>query len=85
MASLERLEDAPFREALLELMARRLAIGRAVPTAIEYRARKRAGRTDLEPLLTELSRQRAEVAKRPSVLRVLDRFLEAAEIPKPEM
>jgi hypothetical protein len=81
MAALSRLEDAPFRESLLDLMARRLAIARAVPPSIEYRARKRAGREDLAPLLQELRRQRAEIAGKPSVLRALDRFLEEAGIP----
>jgi hypothetical protein len=85
MAALARLDDGPFRESVLDLMARRLAIARAVPPAIEYLARKRAGRTDLEPLVKELRRQRAEAEKRPSVLRALDRFLEAAEIPPPPL
>ena len=81
--ALAGLEDEPFRESVVDLMERRLAIARAVAPAIEYRARKRAGREDLEPLLEELRRQRAAVSGKPAVLRVLDRFLEEAEIPVP--
>ena len=83
IAALAQLADVPFRDALLELMARRLAIARSVTPVIEYRARLRAGRTDLEPVLDEIRRVRAEVAGIPSVLKALDRFLEYAGIPLP--
>jgi hypothetical protein len=81
MAALSRLDDGPFRDSLLDLMGRRLAIANVVPAAIEYRARERAGRTDLEPILEEIHRQRAEASKKPSVLGALDRFLGEAGIP----
>jgi hypothetical protein len=83
MAAISRLADVPFREALLELMARRLAIARSVTPVIEYRARQRAGRADLEPVLDEIRRVRSNVAGDPSVLRALDRFLSEAGIPLP--
>ncbi len=81
MAALSRLEDAPLRDSLLDLMGRRLAIANVVLVAIEYRARERAGRTDLEPILEEIRRRRAEASKKPSVLGALDRFLAEAGIP----
>jgi hypothetical protein len=75
MAALAGLADEPFRDELLEIMQRRLAIARAVPTTRELRARLAAGRTDLAPLIEQLRHERALAEGRPGVLLALDRFL----------
>ncbi len=83
IAALDGVVDPVFREALVEAMASRLAVARAVPLAVEYLARRKAGRTDLEPLLDGLRQERARVKDRPVALRMLDRFLDDATIPLP--
>jgi hypothetical protein len=75
MADLELLADEVFREELLEVMARRLAIARAVPSVRELRARLAAGRTDVETLVEQLRTERAQVRDQPTALLALDRFL----------
>jgi len=77
MAALAGLADVTFRAELLEMMARRLAIARAIPTTREILARQAAGRSDLGGLIAELNRLRA--AARPRSARLaLDRFLAVA-------
>lgn len=83
MERLARVRDALFRDELLELMARRLAVARALPVVVEALARHRAGREDLDELLEVLSRQRESVSRWPSAQRVLDRFLAAAGVTLP--
>jgi len=82
MADLARLADRPFRNDLLDAMARRLAVARAVPLAAEYRARISAGRRDLEDLLAALAREIASWDTRSSARRALVDFLEAADVPR---
>lgn len=80
MEALEGLADPAFRRALLEKMALRLAVARAIPLVLEYRARINAGREDALEVLDSIEEQRERVSARPEVLRALDRFLEAAEV-----
>ena len=79
MEALRRVQDAPFRDALLELMGRRLAIARALVPVQELRARQAAGRSDLAPLIEELERLR-RFATPLSARVALDRFLIAAGV-----
>ncbi len=86
MERVARVRDALFRSDLLDVMARKLAVARAVPVVIEALARHRAGREDLGELLEALSRQRESMSAWPSAQRALDRFLAAAGVtlPQPE-
>lgn len=86
MERVARVRDAPLRSDVLEVMARRLAVARAVPVVIEALARHRAGRQDLDELLEALWRQRESMSAWPSAQRALDRFLAAAGValPPPE-
>lgn len=80
MQALQSMHDRRFREDLLEIMGRRLAIARAMPVVQELRARRRAGRTDIEALLGQIRRERQRVETTPTIRLALDRFLEAAGI-----
>ena len=81
MAALEPLADTLFRDNLLRSMRRRLAIARALPLAIEYLARRSAGRPDAEVLLSRLREERSSWSSYPEALGALDTFLGAAGIP----
>ncbi len=82
MRALGRLQDRAFRDDLLETMARRLAVARAMPTVREIRARLAAGRQDVAALFEQLDDERARVMGQPGVLAALERFLSAAGIPE---
>jgi hypothetical protein len=82
MLALQQLQDRAFRDDLLETMARRLAVARAMPTVREIRARVAAGRQDIARLLEQLDDERSRVADRPGVLAALERFLAASGIPE---
>jgi hypothetical protein len=84
MERIGRARDSRFRDDVLEVMARRLAIARALPLVLELRARRRAGRSDLEELVGLLAREREGFARWPNAQRVLDRFLAACGIALPE-
>ena len=77
MAAISGLADEPFRIELLEVMARRLAIARAIPTTREILARQSAGRSDLAGLIAELNRLRGGTTPR-SARQALERFLAVA-------
>ena len=79
MRRLQGLADRVFRDELLEMMARRLALARAIPPVREILARQAAGRSDLEGLIAEVNRLRSR-AKRPTVRLALERFLHAAGV-----
>jgi hypothetical protein len=81
MEALSRLTDGAFRDDLLLVMRRRLAVARAMPPAVEYLARLRAGRPDAAELLHLLEAQRRDLAPHPDAARILDLFLDAAGIP----
>jgi len=78
MADLAGLQDELFRSDLLETMARRHAVARAIPTVRELRARIAAGRSDTSQLVEQLRHERQALSSRPGALRALDRFLAAA-------
>lgn len=77
MRGLEGLADVAFRDDLLEMMARRLAVARAVPVVLELRRRAAEDRDDTGAMLDVLARQRGE-AKGESAQAALDAFLDAA-------
>lgn len=89
MRDLEGLADSPFRADLLRVMARRLAVARALPVLrAMLRPDVRPG-VDRAALLEELGRQRAELGGAPDARDVLDRLLRLAGIapealPEPE-
>jgi hypothetical protein len=83
LALLARLHDTAFRDEMTAIMMRRLAVARAIPLVVEYRARVSAGRPDADALLDELQNVRAEFARHPDALLVLDRFLAAAKVAPP--
>jgi len=78
MAALAKVKDVIFRNGVLEVMARKLAIARAMPLVVEALARIRAGREDVAPILDALQQQRRLASVRPGALRALDLFLDAA-------
>ncbi len=79
MQRLQGLDDKAFRDELLEMMARRLAIARAIPSVREMLARQAAGRSDLGGLIAVLNRMRSH-GTRPSATVALERFLLAAGV-----
>jgi beta-N-acetylglucosaminidase-like protein len=81
IAALEALADAAFRGDLLRAMRRRLAVARALPLAIEYLARRSAGRQDADVVLARLRNERASWSHHREALAALDTFLSAAGIP----
>ncbi len=82
MAALEQVKDVAFRDDLLRVMRRRLAIARAMPLAIQYLARVRAGRPDAAVVLSRIDDLRRSLGSDPDAKRVLELFLGAAAIPK---
>lgn len=81
MSDLEHLPPGAFRHDLLTAMARRLAVARAMPVVAELRARNAAGRSDVQELLDDLSRQAALWDDVPAARRALLDFLEAVDVP----
>jgi hypothetical protein len=84
MAALAQVGDAAFRDDLLRMMRRRLAIARAMPLAIDYLARVRGGRPDAADALARIDDERRAWIADPDARRVLALFLGAAAIPPPE-
>jgi hypothetical protein len=82
--ALETLDDVPTREDLLRAMRRRLAVARALPLAIEYLARKDAGRADASEVLARLNAERAMWSSHREAAGALESFLNAAGIPAPK-
>ena len=83
MRDLGRLKDAPFREALLGMMHRRLGVARAVPLALDYLARVRNGDPESVAVLNRIDALRRDTAATDAAAgRVLEIFLTAASIPK---
>ena len=81
MRDLEGLADPVFRDDLLRVMERGLWIARAIPPAVEFRARAAAGRSDLGEALAPILAIRSDPALGPDAARALDLFLAAADIP----
>jgi len=84
MAQLAGVADVPFRDDLLRMMRRRLAIAKAMPLAIEYLARSRAGRADASEALARIDEERHRWDGDGDARRTLERFLAAAAIPPAE-
>lgn len=80
MADLEGLRDTAFRDDLLRVMARRLAIARAVPLVVEFRARVAAGRDDAREVLDALRALLDRDDVGPDARRALRRFLDEAGV-----
>jgi hyaluronoglucosaminidase len=81
MRALSRLADTAFRDDLLETMRRRLAIARVMPLTIDYLARVRSGRLGADEVLKRIDAERRGLAGDADARRVVDRFLDAAQIP----
>jgi len=81
IAALERAADAPFRDDLIRIMRRRLAIARVMPLTVEYFARLRARRPDAQDVLARIADERRSWDGDPDAARILDLFLVAAEVP----
>jgi len=79
--ALETLSDLPMRDDLLRAMRRRLALGRALPLAIEYLARRDAGRSDAAEVLARLQTELASWTTHPEARAALESFFGAAGIP----
>jgi beta-phosphoglucomutase-like phosphatase (HAD superfamily) len=77
MKLLSGLSDESFRDELLDTMARRLAVARAIPTVRELRARLAAGRTDTDQLVVQLRSELAASSGSAGARRALERFLAA--------
>lgn len=75
------LADAAFRDDLLRVMGRRLAIARLIPLVSEYRERVRAGRADAAEMLPRIAEERSRLGSDPDARRVTGLFLQAAEVP----
>jgi beta-N-acetylglucosaminidase-like protein len=84
MAALFGLADTAFRDDLLRIMRRRLAIARAMPLTIDYLARVRAGRLDAREALARIDAERRSWDGDPDARRVLERFLGVAGVPSVE-
>ena len=81
IAALELVADAPFKNDLIRIMRRRLAVGRVLPLAVEYFERRRAGRADAEETLARIADERRAWDEYPDAARILDSFFEAAGVP----
>jgi hypothetical protein len=81
--ALWKLDDAAFRDDLILVMQRRLAVARAMPLVIEYEDRARHGRADAAEMLARIAGERSFWSDAPDALRILDLFLDEAGIPKP--
>lgn len=82
IAALLKLEDAPFRDDLVRVMRRRLAIAQAMPLAVEYLDRQRAGRSDTKEIVAQIDSIRSSWSAFPGARRALRIFLDAAGIPR---
>lgn len=82
IAALLRLQDAPFRDDLVRVMRRRLAIAQAMPLAVEYLDRRRAGRSDAGEVVAQIDAIRDSWSAFPGARRALQIFLDAAGIPR---
>lgn len=81
IAALQRCVDTAFRDDLIRIMRRRLVVAQAMPLTIDYLARVRSKAPDVAE-----ARQRIEDVRRswiddPDALRILDRFLDTADVP----
>lgn len=81
MKDLSGLADVPFRDALLAAMARRLAVARALPLVLEFRARAKAGREDASRVVEALRAMGDDPAADDDTRRTLRSFLRAAGVP----
>lgn len=82
MSDLAHLDDGPFRDALLGMMRRRLAIGRAMPLTIDYLRCVRNGDPESAAILARIETLRRETSSYADAGRVLELFLTAASVPK---
>jgi hypothetical protein len=80
MSKLGKLKDGPFREDLLRVMRRRLAVARAMPVVLDLRAALAAASPETQDLIDRLRLQRSLATPEPSALTALDRFLYAAGV-----
>jgi hypothetical protein len=83
MMALWKLADVPFRDALLLVMRRRLAVAHLVPLAVEFRARVRAGDARAAETLARIDAVRRAWRNDADASRIMDAFVEAAQIPSP--
>jgi hypothetical protein len=81
IAALKAAADAPFRDDLIRIMNRRLAIARVMPLTVEYFARLRAGTPGADALLARIADERRSWSGDPDASRILDLFLHAAAVP----
>jgi hypothetical protein len=81
MRALEGVADRTFRDDLLALMARRLAVARALPLAEEYRVRRAAGRPDAIEVLDAIDAERAALASTPDARAALEHTMAYAQVP----
>jgi hypothetical protein len=77
MAALSGLADTAFRDDLLTTMRRRLAIARAVPLAVDYVGRVRAGSPGADEVRRRIGQERELWKDHPDTAHELDRFLAA--------
>lgn len=80
MARLSGIVDKPFRDDLLAMMRRRLAVARAVPLVIDYRASTRQGSPGTDEARQRIELERSALTSDPDALHALDLFLTAAGI-----
>ncbi len=81
MAALQKVADTAFRDDLLRIMRRRLAVAQAVPLTVDYVARVRARRPDAAEVLARIDALRLSWEGDPDARGVLERFLAAAAVP----
>lgn len=81
MRALDSLSDRWFRDDLLAVMARRLAVARGLPLAEEYRVRRAAGRPDAAAVLDAIDAERAALAATPDARAALEHTLAHGQIP----
>jgi len=84
MTAMSGLADTAFRDDVLRLMRRRLAIAQAMPLTVEYLARSRAGRADSGETLAQIDALRRSWDPDCDARRTLERFLAAASVPPPD-
>ena len=81
IAALLNLGDVAFRDDLIEVMRRRLAVARVLPLTIDYLARVRAKRPDASEVLSQITDERRSWDRDPDATRTLELFLDAAGVP----
>ena len=81
VAALAQATDAAFRDDLIRIMRRRLAIAQALPLTIDYLASLRARGQDTGTLLARIAALRRFWDDDPDATRILDLFLVAAGVP----